>query len=78
MLQLRFSYLQARSKIEILEQTAVFSYSFSVPFLLDASLAKTDLCDSGLLLAVLLGEIESGLLPGVYLFICFLIHLLVH
>lgn len=37
-----------------------------------------DLCDSWLLLAVLLGELESGLLPGVYLSICFLIHLLVH
>lgn len=41
-------------------------------------LLRADLCDSELLLAVLLGELESGLLPRVYLSICFLIHLLVH
>lgn len=40
-------------------------------------LPRADLCDSGLLHAALLGELESGLLPGVYLSVCFLIHLLV-
>lgn len=34
-------------------------------------LLRADLCDSGLLLAVLLGELESGLLPGVYLLYLF-------
>lgn len=39
---------------------------------------RADLWDSGLFLAVLLGELESDLLPGVYLSICFLTRLLVH
>lgn len=49
------------------------------PFLscLTLPLPRADLCDSGLFLAALLGELESGLLFGVYLSICFLIHLFI-
>lgn len=66
--------------MERLEQAAVFFLAVVSLFLsrLMPTLPSADLCISRLPLVTLLGELGSGLLPGVYLSSCILIYVLDH